>query len=606
MKNILQKKEYKSLDLMLLMWRASPFYTTVALLAGFLNASCPTLTIFATAGFINAALGVAAGTRALGAIAFPIAGLLGVMLYQTLVNIVLMSYINCRRTIYLRRRLRPEIIARVAALSYRHIENQDTADLISRVVPKFDSEIYACFNAVLALAGQALSALGVIVTIASHTWWAGLIIVASAVPLMLIAKKAGERSYESQRETSKINRRAGYLSQVLKSREAVEERTVYGYTDALNATYMERYHTARKIQQWVTFKNFLKQKAGGVFSSVIAVATMLSMIPSVLNKSIDYGMFIALMGGIFNLVSSLAWGINNQIQEIAAKKEYLRDLTKFMALETVDGAEVLPAPDMRFERISFEHVSFSYPGTDKLILDDLSFEIQRGGHYSFVGINGAGKTTITKLLTGLYTNYTGEINVDGRSLREYSQAELKGLSTVVYQDFARYSFSLYDNIAIGSVNTDEQAVSDAIKLVGLTETAAKLPDGVQSYLGKIYKDGVDISGGEWQRVAMARSLVSTAPLRILDEPTAALDPLSESRVYSQFEQISNGKTTIFISHRLGSTKLADIIYVLADGRITEKGSHSQLMELSGLYAEMYSAQAAWYADSDEEREALYV
>jgi ATP-binding cassette subfamily B protein len=316
--------------------------------------------------------------------------------------------------------------------------------------------------------------------------------------------------------------------------------------------------------------------------------------------SIDYVMFIALMAGIFALVSSLSWGINYQIAELAKKREYLKDLAKLMALETNREADTEPQEGMSFEKIEFRNVSFAYPGTDKKILDNVSFTIERGQHYSFVGVNGAGKTTITKLLTGLYTNYTGEIFADRRSLHDYTQPELKGLSTVVYQDFAKFSFSLYDNIAIGAVGAAEADVNAAIDLIGLREAVNKLPHGVQTYLGKIYENGVDLSGGEWQRVAMARSLVSKAPLRILDEPTAALDPVSESRVYSQFEQISQGKTTIFISHRLGSTKLADTIFVLSEGKIAEEGTHRELMDLKGLYAEMYSAQADWYAGKEAE------
>lgn len=604
MKNILQKRTYRGWDLFFLMWRVSPLYAAVALVSRLLGASCATLTIYATAGFINAALAVVAGTRQLGAIMLPIGGLLGVMLYQTLVSIVFMRYINARKKIYFRKTLRPMILRHVSSLAYWHIENQDTADLISRVAPKFDTEVVACYDAVLNLAGQALSALGVVVTVMTRAWWAGLIIIASAAPLMYIAKKAGERSYEAQRETSKIHRRTAYLSGVLTSRDAVEERTVYGYTDALNSIFFERFHAARKIQQWVDFKNFLKMKAGGVLGSVIAVATILTMLPAVLDGRIDFGMFIALMGGIIDLARSMAWGVNSQIQEIAAKREYLRDLTAFMALDTVGDATVLPAPGMDFERIVFENVSFTYPGTKKPVLDNVNFVIEKGRHYAFVGVNGAGKTTITKLLTGLYSNYTGQILVDGRSLRDFSQAELKGLSAVVYQDFARYSFSLYDNIAIGAPDADEAAVLEAVELIGLTETADKLPCGIHTPLGKVYTDGADISGGEWQRVAMARSLVNNAPLRILDEPTAALDPVGESRVYTQFEQITRGKTTIFISHRLGSTKLADVIYVLGEGRIAEQGSHSQLMAQGGLYAEMFNAQANWYTDK-KERENAY-
>ncbi|GHT95775.1 multidrug ABC transporter permease [Spirochaetia bacterium] len=598
--SILEQRAYTSRDLVLLMFRVSPFYSLITIIQEFIGALTPTITIIATAGFIDAALAVAAGTKPLSAIALPIGALMGVMLYQSLFQNVLMSYVNCRRNIFFRRTLRPQIVAAVAALEYRHIENQDTADLIKRVAPDFDFEIINCFSSVMNLARVVVSTVGVILTLGASCWWAALIIVVSSVPLMFIAKKAGEETYETDREVTKIRRRAEYISQVLTSREAVEERTVYGYTGALNTLYLERFNRARKISLRVSFKNFVKQKAGGVFGSVIAVVTILTMIPSALDGRIEYGMFIALMGGIFALVSSLSWGINWQIAEIARKKEYLKDLTKLMALETVTEAITESAAGMGFDKIEFRSVSFTYPGTDKKILDGVNFEIERGRHYSFVGINGAGKTTITKLLTGLYTNYEGEILIDGRPLRDFPQAEMKGLSTVVYQDFAKYSFSLYDNIAIGAAGATETEVNAAIDLIALREAVTKLPDGAQTNLGKIYENGVDLSGGEWQRVAMARSLVSKAPLRILDEPTAALDPVSESHVYSQFEQISQGKTTIFISHRLGSTKLADTIFVLADGKIAETGSHRALMDLKGLYAEMYSAQADWYVTKEAE------
>jgi ATP-binding cassette subfamily B protein len=416
---------------------------------------------------------------------------------------------------------------------------------------------------------------------------------------MFIAKKAGENSYEAQRETSKITRRAAYLSEVLTSRDAVEERTVYGYTDALNERYLERFHAARKIQQRVTFMNFVKQKAGGVFGSVIAIATMASMLPPVINGAIDYGMFIALAGGILTLTSQLSWGVNEQIEELAKQKEYLNDLTKFVNLDSVSDATAEPAQGLTFSRIEFDGVSFTYPGTDKLVLDDASFTIERGKHYAFVGVNGAGKTTVTKLLTGLYNNYSGEIRVDGRSLRDFSQSELKGLCSVVYQDFARYSFSLYDNIAVGRIGSTERDVREAVTLAGLDEIVAKLPDGLQTKLGKVYENGVDLSGGEWQRVAIARSLVSDAPLCILDEPTAALDPVSESRIYERFGEIAKSKTTIFISHRLGSTKLADTIFVLAEGKIAEQGNHTELMDKDGVYAEMFRSQADWYSENTE-------
>jgi len=210
-----------------------------------------------------------------------------------------------------------------------------------------------------------------------------------------------------------------------------------------------------------------------------------------------------------------------------------------------------------------------------------------------VGVNGAGKTTLTKLLTGLYGQYEGEILLNGRDLRSYSQSELKSLYSLAYQDFARYFVSLKDTIALGW--PDREARLDAtIHQVGLDDAVTELPKGANTPLGKILDEGTDISGGQWQRVAIARALVSPAPVRILDEPTAALDPISESDIYHEFKRMSQGVTTLFISHRLGSTLLADRIFVIGEGRVLEQGDHEELMALHGLYAEMYEAQRSWY------------
>jgi ATP-binding cassette subfamily B protein len=604
-KNILEARAYKFRDMVLLFFRVSPFYWMISVVNRLLGAAKPTITIFATAAFIEAALAVGKGEKPLEAVYLPIVVLMGVMVYATLVQNLLMRYLTVRGLIYGRNILMPQLLSRVAQLEYRHIENQDSADLIRRVTDGFYKKIAECFDCVANLTEDALSALGIIISVTTKCWWAGLIIIASLTPLFVIGKKAGERSYEASREVTKIRRRVEYLSNdVLKSRDAVEERTVYGYTAAVNATFLERFHKARLIELKVTAVNFARSKAGAIFSAIIAMIVIGAMIPSAAKGGLEFPMFVALIGGIMSLVGSLSWGINGQIQTIARNREYLRDVEKFCALSVEADATAEPTPGVTFETIEFCNVSFTYPGTEKKILDGVSFTIRRGQHYSFVGVNGAGKTTITKLLTGLYSNYDGEIYVDGKRLRTFTPAELKGLSTVVYQDFARYSFSLFDNIAIGAIGSSNagievtSAVMDAVRLIGLSGVIEKLPEGIHTKLGKIYTNGVDLSGGEWQRVAMARSLVSDAPLRILDEPTAALDPVSESRVYSQFEEISQGKTTLFISHRLGSTKLADTIFVLSDGKITEQGTHRVLMEQRGLYAQMYAAQADWYKETE--------
>jgi ATP-binding cassette subfamily B protein len=272
----------------------------------------------------------------------------------------------------------------------------------------------------------------------------------------------------------------------------------------------------------------------------------------------------------------------------------MKDLTAFVALSEAKDALTEPdAEPIAFDSLEFRNVRFRYPGGDRLILDGLSFKLEAGRHYAFVGKNGAGKTTITKLVTGLYTEYGGEILINGKELREYPAGTLKALFSVVYQDFAKYYIAMKDNISLGDVHTKGKEVQ-AAHLAGLDETIASLKYGIDTPLGKILKDGQDISGGQWQRVAIARSLISRAPVKILDEPTSALDPISESRIYSDFEKLMRGKTTVFVSHRLGSTKLADEILVIDEGKIMERGAHDVLMAANGQYAGMFEAQRGWY------------
>ncbi|MCL2774234.1 MAG: ABC transporter ATP-binding protein/permease [Oscillospiraceae bacterium] len=588
---LLKQKKYGFPDMVTMSFMASPFYSIIFATKYIADALIPVFSIFITANFINSAIAVYNKQTCISSVYVPVVLLTAILIYNTTIGTI-MNFIECKRNIYFRKKLTPEILEKQAKLEYRHIENPETADLIVRVCPKFPDNVWDMYWQVLNAANLVIYIMGVLIALFTQVWWVALGMFISFIPILYIATKAGGRSYDADRELSKTTRRMNYLSDVMKSREAAEERSLYGYTGNLNNQYAEKFNFAYKFRLKVQAKNFIKWKMGGLVSSIYSIIIMFAMLIPVSNGDIDLGMFIGLMSGVFGLITSnsVSWGIYGTIENLAKKREYLKDLSKFIRLEEHDGAIDLPVQNMSFNKIEFRNVSFKYPGTDKLILDDISFTIENGKHYSLVGINGAGKTTVTKLLTGLYTNYEGEILADGRSLRDFTQSEIKGLSSVVYQDFAKYYISLYDNIAIAGYD-----VENAIELVGLSGAVEKLKDGVNTPLGKIQASGADLSGGEWQRVAMARSVVNCAPLKILDEPTAALDPVSESAVYKNFERISKGQTTIFISHRLGSTKLADIIYVLSDGKIIESGSHSELMTVkNGVYAEMFNSQAEWY------------
>ena len=266
----------------------------------------------------------------------------------------------------------------------------------------------------------------------------------------------------------------------------------------------------------------------------------------------------------------------------------------------------------RLEVLEFCHVTFRYPGADADILKDFSMKLENGRHYAVVGENGAGKTTLIKLLTGLYREYEGEILYNGMEMRTFSREEWFRIFSCVFQDFARYYLSVEENICLGMGGMDFEEHEDsqrkekriarmegAAKQMDIHESISGLKHGYETRLGKLDEDSVDLSGGQWQRVAMARALMNDAPLLLLDEPTAALDPISESRLYEEFGEISKNRTTIFISHRLGSIKLSDHIFLLKDGCVKEQGSHEELMALHGIYANMYETQQSWYNEEKD-------
>ncbi|MFR3483497.1 MAG: ABC transporter ATP-binding protein [Clostridia bacterium] len=617
---IIEKKKYGFLDMVLIPFKVSPMYSIIFAIKYIADALMPTLSIFATASFINNAIMVYNGETSLSSVYLSIALIVGIMIYSTLIN-SLMSFVDCKRNIYFRRRLVPEMLEKLARLEYRHIENPETAQLIRRVCPNinfvygggminsyehqfFQNNVWEMYTNVLGVLEFIIYFLGITITIFTQVWWIAIIIVLVSVPVIYFGNRAGGKNYGIYMEKSKVTRQANYLSEVMMSREGTEERNIFGYVEQLNTEYGKKLKVSAVLWLKAFARNTIEARLCGMVVILCFTGTMLALVQSVTNATITIGMFIALMGTMFGLSNKLSWDVNDLASKITEKRKFLKDLTKFTELEEQEDATSKPKKNMTFNKIEFKDVSFKYPGTDKLILDGVSFVIENGKHYSFVGVNGAGKTTITKLIIGLYTNYEGEILVDGKSIRDLTQAEIKGLSAVVYQDFAKYNMSLYDNLAIADIdnsNTYEQA-EKAIELVGLSDAVTNLENGMDTLLGKIGKDGVDISGGEWQRVAMARIVMSNAPLKILDEPTAALDPISESAVYHNFEQISKGKTTIFISHRLGSTKLADIIYVLANGKIVESGCHSALMAENGLYCDMFNSQVEWYRSDVDEKE----
>ncbi len=590
------KRVYTVLDLIKIPFKASPVTAFVVAFGKITFALVPTFIIATLSGFINTATGILQNGDSYSLIYKPLLLYAGVIAYNYLINIIVnLAQANLNMKMF--EVFRTAITTKRARLAYPHVENSETYELIKRVSKEPGDRIANGYSELLGLVSLIVRVGGVMLVLITQLWWAALIIIAFSVPLFYLAMLSGKTNYEADKEAQKYDRRVDYLTEVLTSKESVEERTLFGYTDRLNKDWSEKYETARIIRFKMVLKNFIRMKTASSLTGIISVAVSFVLLGPTVRGQLSLGMFIALVNATYGLVQMMSWELTYVTDRFANNREYFKDLTAFAALDETEGA--LDSPEKErvvVESIEFRDVRFKYPGTDKYILDGLSLKMTKQQNYAFVGINGAGKTTITKLLTGLYKDFEGNILINGVSIALFTEAQLKSMFSVVYQDFARYFVTLGQNIALGNVNQmdDQETVCSAVKEIGLSDELSRLANGLDTPLGKIKEGGQELSGGQWQRVALARSIVSPVSVRILDEPTAALDPISESRLYTDFERISKSAMTILISHRLGSTRLSDEIFVISNGRVAEAGSHDKLMKLGGQYKEMFESQRSWY------------
>ena len=563
------------------------------------------LLVLATERFIATALDVAGGQLPIAAIALPVIALAALFAVEILETVV-RSLADSRIEAGLRLGFRADLTEKRARLEYHYIESQETWDLLRRVAagPQMESQpapergpVKQAFDDGIGLAAIAVRVIGIAAVLARLGWW----ILPAAVALMglyvLLGIRGGRRLYDFERRAASRRRRAQYLSdEVLQAREAASERGLFGYASYLNARWRAVYVGVVRSFVLVNIRNWIRYKGAQAPAIALVIAAMLALLRPLQAGAIDIAFYVASTMALLQAERLVAMELVFITSRLSQHREFFVDLTAFSAMAETPRSFTRRAPMEPFRSIEFEGVSFTYPGTEQPVLREVSFVLEAGHHYALVGANGSGKSTIAKLMLGLYRPTAGRILINDVPITEWTQDAVNGLFSVVFQDFARYSLTVRDNIEVATAGRlDDAAIQASLARAGLGDDfVGRLPQGYDTPLGKVLRGGVDMSGGEWQRLAMARSLAADAPARILDEPTAALDPLAESELYRSYSRAATGLTTLFISHRLGSTKIADRILVIDDGEIVESGSHENLMRPGGLYARMFAAQRHWY------------
>lgn len=427
-----------------------------------------------------------------------------------------------------------------------------------------------------------------------------------AVPAWLATSKASQELYSFSYGNTPNDRMRGALTEVVTRRgnaDEVRAFDLYGYVrEQWERLYAERIDKAATMVRGQLVRLGLASALSAVAQTgVFALLAYLFVTDRIDLAAAATAAFAAQQLGsrLLALAGSAAVIYENVL--------YLDDFDGFVRLRDSekDRAPGLPTP-ATFERLTGRGLSFTYPNTDTPALREVDVEIRAGEVVALVGENGSGKTTLAKVLTGLYRPQDGQVLWDGTDISELDATTFRQRVAVIFQDFVRYPFNVADNVGIGDVArlNDRAAIAAAAAAAGATEIIENLPQGLETVLGKQFDGGTDLSVGQWQRIALARAFFRSAPLLVLDEPTAALDPRAERALFDSMRDLSRGRTVLMISHRFSSVRAADRILVLENGRVTEQGSHHELMALGGQYAELFNLQASAYLGDDGDTTGL--
>ncbi len=584
-----------------LVWDTSVLLTLTMGLLSILQGFTPAISLWITNLVINS---VVEGLRihSISPIWLPIGLQVGIGLFSSLLS-TLSNITQQLLQEKVSNRVQFMILEKSDTLDLSYFENPEFYDKMRRAADQSTYQPVTMVSQTFGLCQTAITMFSMIFLLTRLAWWLALVSLIVPIPAFFSSLRFGWRGYQRMRRQSPERRIMQYFNMLMTTDTYNKEVKLFN----LGRFFIKRFkHLANKLYE--EDKNILVRRylmnfmwsgltvaANSTIYLYVALRAITNALP--LGNLILYTQSAVQAGQSFQ-------GLLNGISGTYESNLYIGTLFEFLEYEPKivspqHPEPVEPAPDVKGLDVEFRDVCFTYPGKDpatQAALKHVSFTIKAGEAIALVGRNGAGKTTLVKLLTRLYDPDEGEILIGGRNIKEYDLKDLREQVGVIFQDYVNYYMSARENIGVGRINEieNEDLVMSAARKSGANAVIERLPSGYDTMLGRWFKDGTQLSGGEWQKVALARAFMRDARILVLDEPTSSLDAQAEYEVFQHFRTLTEGKTAIFISHRFSTVRLADRIFVIEHGGILESGSHEELMALDGRYAELFNLQAEAY------------
>ena len=452
-------------------------------------------------------------------------------------------------------------------------------------------------NGLMQVGQSGISLLAMAALLYSFHWGVPVILFAAALPGVVVRLRYADQVYRWQRQQTPAERRAWYFHWMLTGIVHAKEIRLFDLGSLFRRQFRDVRTQLRRQRLEIATRRSVAELVTQVTATVAVFGSYAFIAYRTVQGSITVGdlvMYYQAFQRGHDFLREMLGGLSGLYED----NLFLSNLYEFLDLKrkVVEPLTSRPIPRPMRTGIVFDRVSFQYPTGTRRVLQDISLTIRPGDHVAFVGENGSGKTTLIKLLCRLYDPTDGAITLDGTDLREFETAALRREISVIFQDYAQYHLTARENIWFGNpqVSPDQKRIVAAARYSGADEVIAGLKRGYDTTLGKWFEDGEELSIGEWQKVALARAFLRDAPIIVLDEPTSALDAKAEYEVFGKFRQLAEGRTTILISHRFSTVRMADCIYVLDDGKIVEAGTHEKLVQRGGKYARLFETQAQYY------------